>query len=162
MSGGYRRGRDDVGRNHRRGKYRGLANEVSVASGEVVSGGEGIKKRRSGSQNFLNAAINQCFADFLSHETDIIFGVEIGEKTLLRAVIYRAVLDACQARSSVSPAERDCARRWLASSAVEPYSYEWCCDYLNIEDWARRAIRTAHKCPTLDIERMTATPRGGH
>jgi hypothetical protein len=87
-----------------------------------------------------------------------------GERSLLAAVVFRAMLDADdrvvssgfypvgQGRDKV----RDEAREWIESDDNRAFSFVWCCSFLGVEP---RAVRQLQKKGNYEFIRVSRTDR---
>jgi len=94
---------------------------------------------------FLNAESIHDFEDDISYESEMAHGSEDPEKVLVRAVIYRAIVDACSMSVCIDRDDKREAREWLESHSTKIYSYNWCCDHVGISDHSREVLRQLHK-----------------
>jgi len=129
-----------------------------TTSGTTAGTTSGTKNPHSPRCEFVNAINIHDFEDYENWESGQIYiNAEISEKMLMRAVIYRAIIDACQDGAWLEAKIRREAREWLESDSTKICSYNWCCDMLNVGDYARNLLRNVHK--TQGGKRMLAAQR---
>jgi hypothetical protein len=93
-----------------------------------------------------------------SSESDASF-LESPERTLLGAILERAILDLRSTVICEPHIRRDCLK-WFISKDVTPFSFLWICDQLDIEAYYIRRMASKLFFDNADISRITENRRG--